>query len=969
MTFVLLLITLAVVVYLAGTIRALQQRVDLLEHRVARNSVPSRQEEPEAEFSNPEPTAPTSAPSSLEPILIARANRVPISPQPTIEPPILAPVAAQTESFTPEPHIAPTIPPPIPDRVRKPEFNLEQFLGAKMLAWLGGLALFVGIAFFVKYSFDRDLIPPWLRVVAGFAIGAGLVVAGMRIRKKDYLITAQTLVATGVVILYCVSFISRSFYHLINTPTLFILMTGITVAAFTLAIRMDARVVAVLGMLGGFLTPLFVGVPREYPLPLLGYVLVLNCGLLTVARRQNWRFLIPLAAIATALTEMFWVVTSLRGHNLIATLLMMAAITILFVVNARFNPDPTEDQPRSLFAGVLQSFVILATFWFMQYRHGAQLSPTLLLSTLFFGNAALIALYAISLHVLPLIAAVSACGGLLALWISKTQSTLGACIAVVIYAALNALLPTWIAKLRDGSKYWPNVASVAGLGLMLLVLFGNSNPGWIFWFAVLLLNLVLLAIAIVRRNLVLALCGTIATAVLSVNWIVRLENNHSLTEPLLIIGAFALLYFFTARPLTKQNADDPNALYFPAIPAAIPFLLLALLITRLDLQNPSLIFAFALGLNLLLIFATPRAASVFPLVALIGTLLLEGLWFVQAMSVSKTITSLVWFTAFSLFFTFFPLLSRRSQSIDWLPWYASALAGPIHFVLIYSTARFIWPQLTLPGLIPAVLGIPALIMFSLTRKSADPLQSQRFMGIYGASLLFFITFIFPIQFDRQWLTLGWALEGAALIWLNRRAPAKWIVVLGSVLLTIAFARLAANPLIFRYYERSGIPLLNWYLYSYGIVAAALFAAARWAPKEEPTARIKGAFIAMATLLLFFLVNIQIADLFSDGRYLAFDFTGNFARNMTYSIAWSLFALALLIIGVRRDTPVVRYAGLALMGLTLLKLFLHDLTQLDALFRIGAFVGVAVILIFASWLYQRFLSTTRKLDRTQSSEPT
>src|SRR5687768_1220549 len=444
MSIVLLLITLAVVVYLAGTVRALQQRVDLLEHRVSRNSVaPSQREEAAAAFSEQEPVPPTPAPSPLEPILIARAHRVPISP--VIKPPVLERIlepVEHNEPFTSPPPIPHTIPPPIPDRIRKPEFNLEQFLGAKMLAWLGGLALFVGIAFFVKYSFDRDLVPPWLRVVAGFGIGAGLVIAGMRIRKKDYLVTAQTFVATGVVILYCVSFISRSFYHLINTPTLFVLMTGITVAAFTLAIRMDARVVAVLGMLGGFLTPLFVGVPREYPLPLLGYVLVLNCGLLTVARRQNWSFLIPLAAIATALTELFWIVTSLRGHNLTATLLMMAAITILFVVNARVNPDPTDEQPRSLFAGVLQSFVVLATFWFMQYRHGAQLSPTLLLSTLFFGNIALIALYAITLQALPLIAAVSACGGLLALWISKTQSTLAACIAVIIYAALNALLPT-----------------------------------------------------------------------------------------------------------------------------------------------------------------------------------------------------------------------------------------------------------------------------------------------------------------------------------------------------------------------------------------------------------------------------------------------------------------------------------------------------------------------------------------------
>ena len=83
----------------------------------------------------------------------------------------------------------------------------------------------------------------------------------------------------------------------LNTPTLFVLMSGITVGAFALAIRMDARVVAVLGMLGGFLTPLFVGFAREQPLPLFGYVLVLNCGLLTVAKRQGWSFLIPLAAV------------------------------------------------------------------------------------------------------------------------------------------------------------------------------------------------------------------------------------------------------------------------------------------------------------------------------------------------------------------------------------------------------------------------------------------------------------------------------------------------------------------------------------------------------------------------------------------------------------------------------------------------------------------------------------------------
>ena len=36
--------------------------------------------------------------------------------------------------------------------------------------------------------------------------------------------------------------------------------------------------------------------------------------------------------------------------------------------------------------------------------------------------------------------------------------------------------------------------------------------------------------------------------------------------------------------------------------------------------------------------------------------------------------------------------------------------------------------------------------------------------------LLFITLVFPIQFERQWITLGWALEGTALLWLFRRVP-------------------------------------------------------------------------------------------------------------------------------------------------------------------------------------------------------
>jgi uncharacterized membrane protein len=78
--------------------------------------------------------------------------------------------------------------------------------------------------------------------------------------------------------------------------------------------------------------------------------------------------------------------------------------------------------------------------------------------------------------------------------------------------------------------------------------------------------------------------------------------------------------------------------------------------------------------------------------------------------------------------------------------------------------------------------------------------------------------------------------------------------------------------------------------------------------------------------------------------------------MSYSMAWAMFALGLLIIGIRKRAAAIRYGGLALLAVAIIKLFLHDLSQLDQLYRIAAFIVVAAIAIIASFLYQRFLGS-------------
>jgi uncharacterized membrane protein len=238
---------------------------------------------------------------------------------------------------------------------------------------------------------------------------------------------------------------------------------------------------------------------------------------------------------------------------------------------------------------------------------------------------------------------------------------------------------------------------------------------------------------------------------------------------------------------------------------------------------------------------------------------------------------------------------------------------------------------------------------------------------FGGVALFFVTLIFPIQFDRQWITIGWALEGAALLWLFHRVPHPGLRLTGVGLLAAAFARLALNPAVLEYHQRSATPIFNWYLYAYGIVTICLFIGATLlAPPRNlvVNSNVPPILAGFGTVLAFLLVNIEIADYFSaPGSTLAFQWGGNFAREMTYTIAWALFALVLLIYGIFKTNPAARYAAMGLLCVTLLKLFFHDLANLGQLYRIGAFIGVAVIAMLASFAYQKFFAAGGKQHET------
>jgi uncharacterized membrane protein len=915
--------------------------------------------------------------AQVRPILsrlpLAQTAAVPEPPE--IAPPLEAPPVLEPSDFIAETQAQPEpiAQPPEPSALSTPpgrQLNLEQFLGAKLFAWIGGFALFLGIAFFVKYSFEHNLIPPWLRVALGAGTGLGLIAGGLLMRQKEYAVTSQTLCATGVVALYASFFAAHSLYHLIENVPSFLLMSLVTAAAFALAVHTEAQVVAILGLVAGFLTPPLLSTGEDNPGGLFGYIALLDIGLVAVAFRERWNFLTIMGAVGTALMEFAWVNKFFTPEKVYIGLAIFIAFNLLFMGAVALG-EKLRRSSQQLDASLIIQCLAGIGFAFYLVKHFGKTPGypfcMVLVSDLCLMGLSLLRQEARRIHFVS--------GAIvflfIAVWVEFHfgESTFyWGLTAILVFSLLHTVTPLLLRRklgLELDKKFIP-FFGIGGLLLMLFCFFNLNEISFLVWPVVLLIDLVIIVLGALVSSIIAVLGAVILTLLLAGVWLFKIPTGTETIGPfLLILGAFSVLFYAASFWIEKklfqeiENLSMANRISVSASSVLLPFLLLALAIIRFPALNPSPVFGLSLFLAALVYWLAARTG--------IGPLLFFGFGGALALEYLRHLSTppppqlgITWHLIFYIFFMAAPFLRFNAFLRDSSGWTVSALSGPLHFLLIYQTAQKLLPGFGAMGLIPGSMAIPAaLCLWRVIRVQETPSGLRRTMlALYGGSFLFFVTLIFPIQFERQWITISWALEGLALIWLFHRVPHEGLKIVGFGLLSVAFARLALNPAVLSYYHRSNIPIWNWYLYSYGIVCIAILVAAKLLDPPRniiQKTNVQPVLYTLGTILAFILLNIEIADFFGTSEYLEFDFSGNFARDMSYSIAWALFALTLLIIGIVKNVRPIRYASIALLSLTLLKLFFHDLSQLNQLYRIGAFIGVAIILIFASWLYQRFLA--------------
>ncbi len=72
-----------------------------------------------------------------------------------------------------------------------------------------------------------------------------------------------------------------------------------------------------------------------------------------------------------------------------------------------------------------------------------------------------------------------------------------------------------------------------------------------------------------------------------------------------------------------------------------------------------------------------------------------------------------------------------------------------------------------------------------------------------------------------------------------------------------------------------------------------------------------------------------------------------------SILWGSYSLILIAIGIWKNKKYIRFGAIALFGITLSKLFLYDITQLNTIAKTIAFVALGALLLIISFLYNKY----------------
>jgi uncharacterized membrane protein len=358
-----------------------------------------------------------------------------------------------------------------------------------------------------------------------------------------------------------------------------------------------------------------------------------------------------------------------------------------------------------------------------------------------------------------------------------------------------------------------------------------------------------------------------------------------------------------------------------------------------------------------LILSTFRNWRWFTLLALGCSLIAYGFWYgefnrevgVATAEVGITIIFLIFVGATSLFHI---VWRRVPQAFDQALMVINAAAYfGISLGLMWGDFR-IW----MGGFVLLLAVFYGALSYFALKQSAENVRLSLFAL---AVALIFLTVAIPIQLgDTAWTTIAWAAELVILLWLSFTLRMPHLRIYSYVIFVIMAGRL----LIFdtSVNMRTFQPVLNerFLAFIVGIAAAYLAAYLLWRQREAfPEWRTPASvFLIAANFFSLWILSFEAWDSFGSAlrtaELAAREGLRN-AQNLSLTAVWAVYAVVALVIGILKRWRYVRLGALGLLVIPIVKVFVYDVFKLEMGYRIGAFVGLGILLLVSAYLYQRY----------------
>jgi uncharacterized membrane protein len=710
------------------------------------------------------------------------------------------------------------------------------------------------------------------------------------------------------------------------------------VIASLLAARYSALPIAVLGLIGGFLTPVLLTTGRDNQTGLFTYIALLDAGVLALAYSKRWRVLNYMSFVATALTFAAWMVTFYDGEKLWPTIFFLTLFFVIFsllgITYNVFNRQPTswadlimvflngllyfgtsyellDDDHRAylgLFAVMVSAFYL--GLGYFTYRRDSE--DRLLIYT-FLGLAFLFLVLAVPIQM------------------DQHWVTMG--------WAIEGAVMTWIGLRVDDR--------ISRYGALLL--FAIAVAHWVgvdvndFAYSAgetftPLLN---------RRAFSCAvLVGSLAAAV----WFYRRMGEGSDDEErALFLGAYTLTANALALALFSLDASDyfeqKKALAAASQPSDRPGR-----IENMRLFTLSALWAIygaaALGVSLTRKLKPLRLAALALLAATAVKLLASDLAYYDAR----------WHTTvFNLTFAAFVLL----------------IAALLYGARRYARAEDLQEgeRFTAVAVMIATANLLAIVV--LSAEAMGHFERAQAMVREQASVLDVSARLENLK--QLALSAVWTIYGATalIIGIRRNQRATRLVSIG--LLAIAAIKLLVVDLSF--YDAPWHTLIfNHTFAAFALLIAALSVAVRFYARaeevdEQERAMLLPVLIVAADLLAIIALSAEASGFFArqiraDGAEIR---DLRLARQLSLSVIWAVYGGAMLVIGIVRRHRLLRIMALLLLGVTIFKVFIIDLASLEQIYRTISFIVLGLILLAVSFLYQRLRQLITETEEVRGPE--